>query len=157
MGNYCTTTSLDTLMVGVSFDTATSALADKCITWAEDEINKKLAKRFDVSTWTTTTPPLVISLCEQLSQGYMHQQLSRGGVESMTRGQTYIDRVTDNLNMLAENKLQLVDSTGSAITRLSGLGVMSNTKDYTPTFAEDSELNWSVDTDKLADISDSRD
>ena len=40
MGKYATTTSLEVLMVGTTFDTATTSLASKLITHAENEVNK---------------------------------------------------------------------------------------------------------------------
>lgn len=158
MGTYATTTTLDILTVGFTFDTATTAIADQCITWAEDEINKKLSKRYDISNFLASVPPLVQSLTEQMSLGFFYDQESRGGNESQTRADRYFKRVKDNLNMLVNGELDIVDSAGSIIARRSGVkGVLSNTSDYTQTFAEDSELNWAVDSDKVSDIQDSRD
>ncbi len=157
MGVYATTTSLDTLMVGVNFDTATSSLATKCITWSENEIDKKLCERYDVTDFKTTVPPIITSLCEQLSMGYLYRQLSRGGKESLNRGDTLIKGVMDNLNALADNKFSIVNTTGSVISsRTDRKTVLSSTNDYYPTFAEDDPLNWKVDSDKLSDIENDR-
>lgn len=157
MGTYATTTTLDTLAVGTTFDTATSAVASQCITWAESEIDKMLARRYNVAAFASSVPPMVQSMTEQLAMGYFRQEMSRGGKESLTRGQTLIDRVMENLKMLANQELDLVDSNGALIAGRSSVAMVQSTTDaYTPTFAEDSDINWEVDPDKLDDITDSR-
>jgi DNA-binding IclR family transcriptional regulator len=65
-------------MVGTRFDTATTALVSKLITHAENEVNKYLSKRYDISVFDTTTsvPPLVTTLTETLAEGYSYQRSS---------------------------------------------------------------------------------
>lgn len=158
MGTYATTTSLNTLMVGYTFDSATTSIASKCITWAENEIDKKLARRYDVSAFKTTTPPLITSLCETLALGYLYENVSRGSKESISRAQIMIKRVIENLDELAAGSADVVDSSGDVVADLSGANaVRCNTSDYAPTFAEDDPLKWRVDSDKLDDIKSDRD
>ncbi len=162
MGIYCTTTSLQTLMVGTSFDTATTSLATKLITHAENEVNKYLSKRYDVGTFNTTStavPPLVTSLTETLSEGYMYQRMARGGKESMQRAKDLIAQAIDNLKLISDYKEDLVDSSGDVVTDMSQTAyrVLSNNSGYTETFAEDDSLNWVIDPDKLDDIDSERD
>jgi hypothetical protein len=163
MGTYATTTALDTIMIGVNFDTATSSLATKMITHAENEINKYLSKRYDISGATFQTaasiPPLVTSLCERLSEGYMWKAISRGSKESLARGKDLIDDVTSNLKLISDYKLDLLNTAGSALDDMSNTAyrVLCNTTSYTNTFDEDDELSWSTDPDKLEDIADGRD
>jgi hypothetical protein len=161
MGIYCTTTSLQTLLVGTSCDTATTSLATKLITHAENEINKYLSKRYDVAVFNATStavPPLVTSLAETLSEGYMYQRMSRGGKEGMQRAKDLITQATDNLKLISEYKEDLVDSSGAVVADMSQTAyrVLSNTSGYTPTFDEGDELNWVVDPDKLDDIESDR-
>lgn len=159
MGTYATTSSYDVILVGTTLDTATTSVISKCITWAENEINKKLAKRFDVSAWSTAalTPPMVTTMCEQLALGYFYDNNSRGGKDGQLRADRLIKRVMENLNELAKGQLELVNSSGSIVTaRGTAKGVLSNTSDYTQTFAEDDPLSWAVDSDKLDDLSDER-
>lgn len=148
-------------MVGTEFDTATTSLATRLITHAENEVNKYLSRRYDVSAFNTSTaiPPLVTSLTETLAEGYMYQRMSRGGKEAMTRANELIKQAVSNLKDIAEYKLDLVDTNGSSIVDMSQTAyrVLCNTSDYTPTFAEDDELNWEVDIDKLDDIDSARD
>lgn len=162
MGIYATTTSLQTLMIGTSFDTATTSLATKLITHAENEINKYLSKRYDVSSFndtSTSVPPIVTSLCETLSEGYMHQRMSRGGKESMARGKELINQCLENLKSIAEYKLDLMDSSGDRINDIStgAFLIKSTTENYSNTFNEDDPVNWEVDQDKLDDIDSERD
>lgn len=161
MGLYCTTTSLQVLMVGTTFDTATTSLADKLIIHAENEINKYLSKRYDIESFNSSVgavPPIVTSLCETLSEGYMYQRMSRGGKDSMARAQILIDQVLKNLQLIADYKLDLVDSNENVISDMSQTAyrVLSNTTGYVNTFNEDDSLNWEVDPNKLQDIEDER-
>jgi len=159
MGVYCTTTSLQVLMVGTRFDSATSLLADKLIVHAENEVNKWLSKRYEIESLVPIVPPLVTSLTETLAEGYMYQRMARGGKEGLAQGKTLIDQALANLKLISEYKLDLVDTSGNVITDMSNTAyrVLSNQEQYQPTFNEDDGLNWEVDPQKLSDISDERD
>lgn len=158
MGTYATTTALNTVMVGYTFDTATTAVAAKCIEWAENEIDKKLMRRYNVASFRTSTPPLITSLCESLALGYLYEQTSRGSKESISRAQIMIKRVMENLDELAGKESDLADADGVIVPdRFASSSVLCNTSDYTPTFGEDSPLKWKVDSDKLDDIDSDRD
>ena len=153
-------------MVGVNFTAADmTTLGSRMIDRAEAEINKYLSKRYDLTANTfqtsTSVPPLIRQLADMLSEGYMWQSLSRGGAgkESMDRGKDLIKEAKSNLELIAGYHMDLVNTTGSVISDFSNTAysVLSNTETYTPTFDEDDELSWAVDSDKLQDISDSRD
>jgi hypothetical protein len=159
MGTYATTTSLETLLVGVTFDTVTTSLVSKLITHSENEVNKYLSKRYDVSAFTTTSmPPLVTSLTETLTEGYYYQRSARGGKDGLAHGKALIDQALDNLNLIALRKLDLLDSDGNVIAEgaSSSYQMLSTTDDYAPTFNEDSPLNWVISPEKLDDIEDER-
>lgn len=162
MGTFATTTSLQTLMVGTTFDTATTSLASDCITQAETEIVKILSKRYDISAsyfqTSTATPPMLQTISKWLSAGYLYDWMSRG-VDSHPRSERLIKRAYENLEAMADYKANLLDSAGSIITdrNNSGYSVQCNTSDYSNTFNEDDELSWAVDTDKLDDIESERD
>ncbi len=158
MGTYATTTSFTTLLMSDSFDTATTALLSKCITWSENEINRKLAKRYNVAAFATAVPPMVTTFCERLAMGFYFDNNSRGGKEFLARGKELRVSVRQELDELAVGKMELVDSAGALIAPRSGegTGVLSSSVDYETTFAEDDPLTWGVDTDKLDDIADRR-
>jgi len=157
MGTYATTTAISTLLVDFNtLTSANSAMLSKCITHAENEVNKYLSKRYDTSSWNTTTaiPPTVTSLTETYAEGLFWVRASRGGKETIARGQALIKMALENLKDIAAYKADLVDSTGTLVTRRSdNLGVLSNTDGYNSTFAEDDPLDWEVDADKLNDLS----
>lgn len=163
MGVYINSaTSMASLMYGIEFDTATTALVNKTIEHAENEVNKYLSKRYDLSnliSTSTSIPPLARSLAENLCEGYSWQRMARGNKEWRDRGAELIEGAIDNLQAIADYELDLVNTAGSAIPDMSGTGqsILSNTENYTPTFNEDDELNWAVDSTKLDDISSSRD
>ena len=162
MGMYATTTALATLMIGTNFDTATMALAVKALTHGENEINKYLSKRYDLTVYQTSTaaiPPLMTSWCEEYAEGKMYIWMSRGGKESLARGKDLIESVLKNLLAVSEYKMDLVNTAGSVIEDFSNTAyrVLSNTSGYSNTFGEDDETAWAVDQDKLDDISNDRD
>lgn len=153
MATYSTTTSLQVLMIGTTFDTATTSLASKMLTKAENEINKYLSKRYDVGAFNTSTsvPPIVTSLCDDLAAGYSYLYMGRGGKDSMDRADSFIKPALENLKMLSEYKSNLINSSGGVISDISNTGyqVKSTTSDYSNTFNEDDQINWTVDDDKL--------
>lgn len=145
--------------VGSAF-TGLDTLASDCITDAENEINKRLSVKYDVSGWTTfaLTPPAVQTLCKWLALGYLHEATARGSKEAYARADRYIKKAMDNINDILEGDAALVDSSGAVIDEDSDDNpVYCNTTNYSPTFNEDSPVNWGPDQDKLDDIDDERD
>ena len=161
MGTYATTTALDTIMVGVSFDAATTSLGGLCIQWAEDEVNKYLSKRYDISQDTfqtaTSVPPLVRSLTEKLATAYLYRNISRGQQHREIANE-YKEDALKNLELISDNKLHLLNTAGSLISdkAKTSFRIQSNTDTYVDTFAEDTSTTWAVDSDKLTDISSDR-
>ena len=163
MGVYATTTALDTLMIGVTFDSATSAMATKAIEHAEAMINSYIGNRYNIAgapfQTTSTIPPKIKSLAEQISEGWVWTKSTRGSGADFERGKELRREALVCLESIRDYKLNLFDSSGSIITEktTSNFRVQSNTVTFTPTFGEDDPLDWEVDRDKLQDISDSRD
>lgn len=161
MGTFATSTSLAVKMVGTTFNSAASDLASACIEDAENEIMKNLSGMYDLEAdyfqTSTSTPPMVRTLTENLAMGYMYECLSRGGKESYMRSDRLIKRVTENLKALADGTMQLFDTLGALIVPTNTKWrVISNTSEYTPTFGEDHPRRWKIDSTKLDDIADSR-
>lgn len=163
MGIYSTTTTLNTRMIGVNFDSETTALVSTLITDAENEVNKYLSRRYDLSSaafqTSTSIPPLVKTLTTQLAEAYSWESLSRGGKESLARSKSLETRALDNLKLIADYKLNLLNSLGATVTDMSDSSyqIRCNTTDYTPTFDEGDELDWAIDPDKVSDIADAKD
>jgi hypothetical protein len=162
MGTFCTTTALDILMPGTTFNTATTSIADKCITHAENHIRKVLSKRYDVSgaafQTSTSTPPMVTTICEELAMGHMYMYVGRGTAGDITRAKALMDHAKECLTAIVEDDADLVDSVGDTLAEKTNRNkIISNTVDYIDTFGEDNPLNWESDEDKLDDIADDRD
>jgi len=152
MGIYATTTSLETYWGGASFSGLT-AQSSLLITQAENEVNKYLAKRYDIAPFQTTVPPMVQTLTEWLSLGYLYENTARGSENTYQRADRYIKKAMDNLMDIADHKADLVSSSGEVIAEAAlGLQILSTSTDYHSTFNEDDPLNWSVDQDKVDDI-----
>jgi len=147
------------ILIGVKFDSNTSALIMRNIDDAEAEINKHISRRYDVSTLTSPVPPLLKKLCGQLTEGYYYCRASRGGKESIARGKDLIKMALENLKELKNYDADLLDPAGSLISDKanSKFQMTSTSSDYSNTFNEDNPLNWVVDCDKLDDIESERD
>jgi hypothetical protein len=158
MGNYATTTGLQIVLVGTVFDTATTSMVSKMIDWAEDEVNKYISKRYNVSSIISSPPPVIRSLSERLASGYTYRHMARGSKDMIDRAKEIIDPVMENLKGIAEGNIDLLNTSGSIVTEMSNSSfrVLCNTDTYYNTFDEDDPLNWKVDSDKLDDIYDSR-
>jgi len=160
MGKYYDTGgAIAPLMIGTTFDTATTTLADKACARAETEINKYICKRYDVSNYTfTTSPPLLYSLCDDLSVGYMYLAMGRGSKESFTRAKMYMDPAMLNLREIRDYKGDLYDTSGSIIADSSNGSyyAKSTTEDYDNIFDLDDPIKWRIDSDQSTAISDDR-
>lgn len=162
MGTFATTTSLDTLMIGTTFDTATTSLASKAITQSESFIKSRLSSLYDVSAYdfstATSSPPIITTICEYHSIGFMYKNMGRGGAEARERGEWYLKQALMMLEGVASGDDALLDSNGDAISvKTTRSKVQSNTEDYNETFGEDDPLNWKRDSDKITDYNNSRD
>lgn len=113
---------------------------------------------FDLTS-TANTPPIVETWTEQWSEGLLYIRQSRGGKESITRGEKMIEMVRKNLEDVAAYKLDVIGAGGSVIddSENTAFDIRSSTVDYSPTFNEDDPLSWAVDSDKLDDIESERD
>jgi hypothetical protein len=158
-----TLAQLQTIMVGTSLsaDTATSDVLQACIDDAEAKVREMLSKRYDVSAsyfqTTTSVAPALVPITRWLAAGYAYMHFSRGGKDAFKRSEAYEKKAMDNLKLLMDRSVDLVDSSGAVIAeRTDAFQVLSNTDDYTETFAEDDPLHWGVDSDKLDDIEDAR-
>lgn len=158
---FATTSSLAVKMVGTVFDTATTSLASASIYDAENEIKKRLAKRYDFGATpfltSTTYPPQIVSMTETLALGYMYENMARGSKEGYARADRYIKRVMDNIEELVNGEAQIIDTAGDPVTELDGDFKVLSTEAYSQTFNEDDPESWGVSQDKLDDIEDLRD
>ncbi len=158
MGTFATTTSLQTLLPNVVFDTATTALCSTCITWAEGYVRTKLSRRYNMSTSPfdsyANVPTSLTSITEQMAMGFYFKNSSRGSKESISRGDALIKEARAQIDDIADFKTDLLSNTYTVITGLAQ--VYASTSAYHTTFNEDDPINWNVDQNKLNDIADER-
>ena len=155
---YTTPTATGAMIPALTLDTATSSLITQCITWADNEINATLAKRYSVADFASSIPPQISSLSQQIALGHYWTHGHRGNEKAVERGKVVLRAARADLKQLADGKMLLLDSDGETISRRgSHPGVMATTVDYTSTFAEDDPLKWKVDPDKKRDIASERD
>ena len=160
MAKFCTITSLEARLIGTTLDTITTAAITACCTRAENEVGKYISTRYSFNSWTTTasTPPIIVSLADDLAIGYFYRDNARGGKDAFVRSNEYLEDARSNLEKILNGKINLLDSSGNLVSELStgSYSILSNTKDYQSTFDEDSPIAWKVDPEKLEDISDTR-
>ena len=160
MGVFATTTALQTLLPGVTFDTATTSLCTLCITWAEGLIRNNLAKRYNLAAspfnTSTTIPTQVTSITEKIAMGYYFKLSSRGAKESISRGDALITEGRREIEAISDYTTDLVDNSFALITQRQD-EVIASTSAYHTTFDEDDPLDWLPDDDKLTDIETDRD
>lgn len=155
MGTYVTTTSLETLLQGVTFNTATTSLATLCIEDAENEVNKFLSKRYSVPFDTfTSTPPIIKSLCRRLACYYVLTSLFTQDSQNTEAWATeFYEKPMEELKDIRDGKVDILNTAGSALSEINtSYAIQSNTKDYHPTFDLDEDTNWEIDDDRLTDI-----
>jgi phage gp36-like protein len=157
---YVDTDNVFRYLVGYQVtDSTTSDLVDDSIIDAQNEINKYLGDRYDVTSWDTltSTPPMVSTLCKWLAAGYAIEACGRGGKESIARAKVLIDRAVSNLKSISSGELALVNSLGVEIVKTNDPAeCLSTTEDYANTFGEDKALRWKVSKTKLDDLSSER-
>lgn len=165
MSIFCNTyTSIQYRLINTDFtNTLTAALFSEAALAADDDIRGKLAKRYDIaSTYfqsTTSAPPLLRKIGQDLTIGYMIEGLSRGSKEDQTRADRYLKRAFSMLDEIANGTMVVYDSAGSSlpVSTSNYAGVQENSSQYHNTFNEDDQKNWKIDPDKLDDIEDERD
>lgn len=158
--SYCESDSVFTYLVGYSStDDTTTLIVEDCIIDAQNEINKYLGERYDVTLWDTitSTPPLVNTICKWYAAGLAIEACGRGSKEALNRSKILIDRAKTNLENLESGALSIVDVNGNTIDKDNDpMQVLSNTKDYPSTFDEDDPLKWKVSKNKKLDIASDR-
>lgn len=172
MGTYATTTSILSCMIGLTGDTATTALISKRIDQAETEVNKFLSKRYDMTSayfqTATSVPPVVRQLTERLAEAFSWQSVARGDKEALKLAESIIGEVPAvrsagsgvmlNLYQIANYQADLLNTAGSVIPDMSNTSfrVKCNTTNYPTTFNEDEPTEWRPSSTKLEDIADER-
>lgn len=166
--SYSTNTTILILLPGLPQTTsstpqytATTAVIDQHIVRADNIINGKIVKRYEVKNFSTAVPPLLKNLSEDITCYYTFRSLWSQDNQNKN---DWVDKFQDAIAVLDEirdGKIDLVDSSGNLITEKSedestAALVDSNTKSQNPFFNIDSELDWSFDSDAVESVRDER-
>jgi hypothetical protein len=165
MSVFCATyTSIQYRLINTDFtNTNTAALFTEAALAADDDIRGHLAKRYDVSSsyfqTSTSAPPLLRKVGQDLTIGYIIEGLSRGSKEDQARSDRYLKRGFSLLEKIANFEMEIFDTAGSLIpgSTTNYAGVKENSSGYHNTFNEDAPTSWAIDQNKLDDIEDERD
>jgi len=98
-------------------------------------------------------PALVNTIATDLSIYYLKRDKHRGPspISDLVKSE-YYDKSVELLEKIVEGKMKLPELTAG-----EGDAILSKQSEYNQTFNEDGETDWTIDDDKLEDISDSRD
>lgn len=165
--SYSTNTTIAQLLpvlpqsAGASGYTRTQSLVESHITRADSLINSKVANRYDVSSYDTagSVPPLLRTLSEDIAAYYSYRSLYSADGQNDNEWTDKFKDAIEILNEIRQGDMDLVDTAGAMLPiRASSTvdDIASNTEDYTPTFGEDSSLDWAVDSTKINNLSDDR-
>jgi len=163
---YSTGTTILILLPGLPQTTTTSpaytnttALISQHIDRADNIINSKIATRYDVSSFTTSVPPLLKTISEDITSFFTYRSEFSSDNQNFSEWTDKFKEAMALLDELRKGDLDLVDSGGNIIDEVTTSSVdriESTTQNYQPFFDEDDSINWKVDGDKITDIEDNR-
>ena len=97
-------------------------------------------------------PLLLNTITDDLSVYFIKRSLHPGpNPLSDTIKEEYYENNIKTLEQIRDGTLEIPELAGKQIN------ILANKSQYQPTFNDDSELDWQIDSDKLRDISDERD
>ena len=157
---YATTTAVLAMLPGFPQTassrgyTATLIKIGTHITRAESLVNSKISERYDVTQFTSTaSPPILTHLTEDIAAYYMLRSEYSGDNQNVNEWVDKFQEAKDILEEIREGKAHIVNSTGTQFGASTTIGtVESTTENWSPTFNEGDPLNWQVDQEKLDDL-----
>jgi hypothetical protein len=134
----------------------TVSIISKHITRAENFVNGKVARRYDISGFTSTShPPLLKTLTEDITTYYTFRSLYSADNQNVNEWTDKFLEARDTLDQIMSGDLDLVDEGGDLIEERSSSTtdyLVSNTEDFSPTFDEGNVLDWRVSNSKKTAI-----
>jgi len=162
MGYYAEATEVcgdKGVLVNVGTDVIGTDAVYRHISRADNIINTRLSKRYDVPFDTgTATPPVIKTISTDLAAYFIMRSLFTKDAQNTN---DWVDDLKfmalDTLKRIETGQTKLYDINDEEIAQLEVDDLYSDTQDYTPIFDVDDEKNWAVDSDRTDDISDARD
>lgn len=153
---YADTATVLLIVPGITTagDAAAASALNEHVRRADGLINGKLARRYDVPFTSTSVPPLVRRIAEDISAADLFKSMfSR---DSQNKNDNLEENKKDALILLDEirdSKIDLVNTAGSLLTEKStDTLVDASTENYHPIFDVGSATSWSIDSDRIDDI-----
>ena len=122
---------------------------------AENYIDSRLAKRYDVPITNSPTPPILTDISANLAAyGVLKRLKLEVNDTEQDYARTFKDDAMRMLKEIESGLVDILDDNGDTIEPLSKTGILSSTTDYKPIFNEGDETSWAVDDDKIYDDDD---
>lgn len=156
---YANSTTVLQLVPGINVGQSSTADAlNAHIRRADDIINGMLGRRYAVPFTTTTVPPMVRTIAEDLASGMLFRSLyTRDSQNKNEWTEVLIDQAFKMLEKIAEYEVDLRDTAGSLIGETdSGSRVDSSTENFAPIFDLDSITSQEVSAARLDTITASK-
>jgi len=162
---YATATTIITLLPGLPNSsgaagyTAITTLIDAHITRADNVINAKISRRYEVSNFTSSVPPLLRTISEDITSYYTMRSEYSGDTQNDNEWTDKYNEAMSLLDEIRDGKIDLVNTAGAIISdriESSVDMVVSDTMDYQPFFDVDEPLEWAFDDDLKNSIKDNR-
>jgi len=154
---YSTSTSIYTMLPGLTNNTANTAIIDQYITRVKGKIDNYVIGLYSPGDWTTaaSTPPGIIQISDSIvAMWTMRSLFTRDGQNVNNWVAELGKQALEDLEKIASGEINLVNNSSSR----EGIHtqISSDTEDYTPIFNLDEPEDWIIDNDQLDDISDDR-
>lgn len=119
---------------------------------ADNYIDSRLARRYNVPFTQSTTPPLLTDISANLASYAVLKRLKievAGSEEDYAR--TFYNDAMRTLKEIVTGKAEILNSSGNIVRPLSETGIVSSTSRYHPIFNEGDPITWDVNYDKIKD------
>ena len=162
---YSTSTTITLLLPGLPQTTSaaghstTIAIIEQHIARADNVINGKIATRYQVSNFTSSVPPLLKTISEDITSFYTYRSLFSSDNQNLSEWTDKFEEAMKMLKELHDGDMDLVDENNNIIDEITTSAIdriESTTQDYQPFFDEDEPVDWKTDDDKLTNIKDNR-
>ena len=153
---YSTATTIIVLLPGLPNSagaagyTAITTLIDAHITRADNVINSKIARRYDIADFIVNVPPLLRTISEDISSYYTYRSEYSGDTQNENEWTDKYNEAAKILDEIRDSKIDLVNTAGAIIpdrTESAFDMVTSDNQDYQPFFDIDEPTDWKFDAD----------
>lgn len=151
--NYSSADDDVRIMLSLVTDTVVDdTIVEYFIEKADNYIDSRVAKRYDVPFTQSTTPPIITDVSANLAAYRVLKRLKLEVSENEEDyARTFYNDAMRILKDIDTGKIEILDSNGDIILPLSSTGIVSSTSNYRPVFSEDTELDWEINSDKISD------